>query len=44
MLKNIPLCIFLPKMSVYRRDFNKKKKFDGEPVYNEKYLKVKIKS
>ena len=67
-----PLCIFLPKMSVYRRDFDEtkymsflikddellekyneiwekvknsiRKEFDSEPVYNEKYLKAKIKS
>ena len=67
-----PLCIFLPKMSAYRRDFdetkymsflikdeellekyneilekcsnNTKKGFDKEPIYNEKYLKTKIKS
>ena len=25
MLKNRPLCIFLPKMSTYRRDFDKTK-------------------
>ena len=67
-----PLCIFLPKMSAYRRDFGKtkcmsflikrkkllekynevwkkvsniiKKEFDNKPVYNEKYIKSKIKS
>ena len=67
-----PLCIFLPKMSVYRRDFDKtkcmsflikdekllekyneickkvsniiKKEFDSNHVYNEKYIKIKIKS
>ena len=65
-------CIFLPKMSAYRRDFDKtkcmsflikdekllekynevwkkvsnifKKEFDSNPVYNEKYIKTKIKS
>ena len=71
--KNVrPLCIFLPKMIAYRREFDKtkynsflindnellekyneicekvkniiKKEFDGEAVYNEKYLKAKIKS
>ena len=70
MLKNRPLCIFLPKMSTYRRDFDKtkcmsflikdekllyneiwkkvssitKKEFDSNPVYNEKYVKTKVKS
>ena len=67
-----PLCIFLPKMRTYRRDFDKtqdmsflikddellekyneiwekvknsiRKEFDSKPVYNEKYLKAKIKS
>ena len=67
-----PLCIFLPKMSAYRRDFDEtkymsflikddellekyneiwekvknsiKEEFDSKPVYNEKYLKAKIKS
>ena len=67
-----PLCIFLPKMSAYRRDFDEtkymsflikddellekyneiwekvknsiRKEFDSKPVYNEKYLKAKIKS
>ena len=67
-----PLCIFLPKMSAYRTDFDEtkymsflikddelletyneiwekvknsiKKEFDSKPVYNERYLKVKIKS
>ena len=66
-----PLCIFLPKMSAYRKDCDEtkyvsflikddkplekynalwekinslKKEFDSEPVYNEKYLKAKIKS
>ena len=67
-----PLCIFLLKMSAYRKDFNEtkslpflikedkllekyneiwekvqniiKKEFVSEPVYNEKYLKAKIKS
>ena len=67
-----PLCIFLPKMRAYRKDFyeinyisflikhdellkeynkirkkvknNLKKEFDSEPVYNEKYVKAKIKS
>ena len=70
MLKIRPLCIFLPKMSVYRRDFDKtkcmsfliteekllekyneiwkkvniiKKEFDSNPVFNEKYIKTKIK-
>ena len=66
-----PLCIFLPKMRAYRKDFyeikyisflikhdellkeynkirkkvknNLKKEFDSEPVYNEKYLKAKVK-
>ena len=66
------LCIFLPKVSACRKDFNEtkyifllinddkllekcnkiwekvkniiKKEFDSEPVYNEKYLKAKIKS
>ena len=70
--KIIPLCIFLPQMSAYRRDFDETKKisflikddellekyneiwekfkitikreFNDEPVYNEKYLKSKIKS
>ena len=70
--KNIPLCIFLPKISAYWKDFdetkytsflinddkllekyneiyqkvknNLKKEFDSEPVYNEKYVKAKIKS
>ena len=71
--KNIrPLCIFLPKMSACRKDFNKtkcmpflikdekllqkyneiwkkvgniiKKEFDSKPVYNEKYIKTKVKS
>ena len=72
MLKNRPLCIFLPKISAYRRDFDKtkcmsvlinnekllekyyeiwkkvsnitKNEFDSNPVYNEKYIKTKIKS
>ena len=63
---------FLPKVSVYRKDFDEtkymsflikddelleayheiwekvkniiKKEFDSEPVYNEKYLRAKIKS
>ena len=67
-----PLCIFLPKMSTYRRDFDATKylpfsikddellekyneiqetvknsitkEFDRKPVYNEKYLKAKMKS
>ena len=67
-----PLCIFVPKMSAYRRDFDETKymfflikddellekyneiwekvensvriEFDTEPLYNEKYLKAKIKS
>ena len=67
-----PLCIFLPKRSVYRGEFDEtkymyflikddellekyneiwgkvrnkiKKEFDSEPVYNEKYLKAKLKS
>ena len=67
-----PLCIFLPKRSAYRKDFDEtkymsflikdeellekyneiwekvkniiKKEFENEPVYNEKYLKAKIKS
>ena len=66
------LCVFLPKMSAYWRDFDEtkymsflikddeflekyneiskkvsgsiKKGFDREPVYNEKYLKIDIKS
>ena len=66
-----PLCVFLPKMVAYGRDFNEtkhisfwikddkllekrneiwekvkssiKKKFVNKPVYNEKYLKTKIK-
>ena len=66
------LCIFLPIMSAYRRDFDKtkymsffmkddellekyyeiwekvrnniKKEFDSESVYNEKYLRARIKS
>ena len=61
-----PLCIFLPKMSAYRRDFDEtkyiyflikhdelfkkikvknslKKEFDSEPIYNQKYLKPKVK-
>ena len=66
-----PLCIFLPKMSAYRRDFDEttymsflikddellekykeiqekvknsiKKEFDNEPIYNEKYLRAKLK-
>ena len=70
-LKKRPLCIFLPKMRVYRKAFDEtkymsflikdnellekyneiwkkleniiKKEFDSEPVYNEKYLKGKIK-
>ena len=72
MLKNRSLCIFLPKMSAYRKSFDEtkymsflikddkllesyneiweklkkiiKKEFHCEPVYNEKYLKAKIKS
>ena len=73
MIKKIrPLCIFPPKTSAYRRDFDEtkyisslikddellekyseiwekvenglKKELDNEPVYNEKYLKAKIKS
>ena len=72
-LKKIrPLCVFLLKMSAYRRNFDEtkympflitndellekysqiwekvrnssKKEIDSEPVYNEKYLKAKIKS
>ena len=67
-----PICIFLPKISVYRRDSDGtkymgflikddeilkiyiefwekvknsiKKEFDSDPVYNQKYLKAKIKS
>ena len=70
--KNKLLCICLPKMSAYRKDFDEtkyvsflikeekllekyneiwekikisiKKEFDSEPVYNEKYLKAKMKS
>ena len=70
--ENRPICIFLPKMSAYRKDFDESKymsflikddellekcnevwekvknrlreEFDSEPVYNEKYLKAKIKS
>ena len=66
-----PSCIFLPKMSEYRRNFDKtksmsflikgekllekyneiwkkvskiiKKEIDSNPVYNEKYMKIKIK-
>ena len=66
------LCIFLQKMSAYKRDFDKtkcmsflikdekllekyndiwekvrnviNKEFDSKPVYNEKYLKTKVKS
>ena len=73
MLKNSDLlCMFLPKMCSYKRDFDEtkyisflikynellekyneilekvknsiKKEFDSEPVYNEKYLKAKIRS
>ena len=72
-LKKIrPLCIFLPKTSAYRRDFDKtkcisflikdekllekyneiwkkvsniiKNELDSKPEYNEKYLKMKMKS
>ena len=71
-LKNRLLCIFLPKMSAYKRDFDEvkymfflikddelwkkyneiwekvknsiKKECYSEPVYNEKYIKHKIKS
>ena len=67
-----PLCIFLPKMSTYIRDFDEteymsflikddklfkkyneicekvqnsiEKEFNSKPIYNEKYLKAKIKS
>ena len=67
----MPLCVFLPKMSAYKGDFDEikymsflikddellekyneirekvknsiKKEFDSKPVYNEKYLKAKIK-
>ena len=70
--KNRPLCILLPKLSAYRRDFDKtkcmsflikdekllekyneiwkkvsniiRKEIDRNPVYNEKYIKTKIKS
>ena len=70
--KTKPLCIFLPKMSAYRKNFNEtkymsfsikddkllekyneiwekvkniiRKEFDSEAVYNEKYLKARIKS
>ena len=75
--KITPLCIFLPQMGAYRRDFDEtksislnyltilikdnellgkynkigkkfsnifKKEFDSKFVYNEKYLKTKIKS
>ena len=66
------LCIFLPKISAYKKDFGEtkcmsvlikddellekyneiwekvsksiKKEFDSEPLYNEKYLKTKIKA
>ena len=72
MLKNEAFCIFLPKMTVYRKDFDGtkyisllikddellekyneiwekiknslKKEFGSKPIYNEKYLKVKINS
>ena len=47
-----PLWIIFSKMSGNRRDFDetklvqkkKKKRFNSNPVYNEKYLKAKIKS
>ena len=67
-----PLCIFLPKMTEYRKDFDEtkyiyflikddelleqyneiweklknslKKELGSNPIYNEKYLKAKIKS
>ena len=46
------LCVMLPKMSAYRRDFYKtkychkniEKGFDSEPVYKDKYLKTKMQS
>ena len=72
MLKSEAFCIFLPKMTVYRKDFDGtkyisllikddellekyneiwekiknslKKEFGSKPIYNEKYLKVKINS
>ena len=45
MLKNRPLCIFLPKMSTYRRDFDKTKCMsflikDEKLLYNEIWKKV----
>ena len=72
MLKKIrPLCIFLPKITAYRKDFDETKfmsflikddellekyneiwekvkdslkiEFDIKPVYNQKYLRAKIK-
>ena len=44
-----PFCIFLPKMSTYKRDFDKTKCIsflikDTNSVYNKKYIKIKIKS
>ena len=72
MLKSETFCIFLSKMTAYRKDFDGtkyisllikddellekcneiwekvknslKKEFDSKPIYNEKYLKAKIKS
>ena len=48
MLKNRPLCIFLPKMSAYRRDFSETKYIsflvkDSELLeqYNEVWEKIK---